>query len=305
MLFDSSGLTESKYSMQNYREWAGEIANSYFNAGALPTDTLTKIAQAVDLTPDQIQILATESNKLIHTHKYAAESEKYFAAEFPLADASVAIRTLQVDGGEVKVASQFEAPKFIDQGPDAYAMFGVKPEEFDKTASVRHQLKNASEKSGLLAQKISDRLMEVKTAAEDAQMSFIKTARQHALDESSSLGRMQVLGYFDHFVKQAGLPVSTGKKLLAKVAYVLGKEGKLEPRHAKIAMEYFMKEADCKAPEELISKDLPAQIVNGDHPLYITLKTIGNLEAERLSYVSEGDLIQDKARILNQKIRAL
>jgi hypothetical protein len=300
--FDTSDLVESKYSMADYREWAGEIANSYLNAGAIPTDTLTKIARTSELTPHQINILASEANKLIHTTKYASEANKYFAAEFPLADANNAISALQL-AGEVKTAAQFIDPICSDTGPDVYDMFGIKPEELDKTASVKHQMKAASQKAILLNQKIDDKLFEIKTASETAKHNFIKQARQYIIDEPNSLARMKMLGVMDHFVKSAGLPA--GKVLLAKLAYVLGKEGKLEPKHVKIATEYFTKSADQTVPEELISKDLPANIVNGEHPLYITLKTVGDNEADLLRYVQESTLVQDKVRLLGQKIRAL
>ncbi|NDC22576.1 MAG: hypothetical protein EBZ49_00375 [Proteobacteria bacterium] len=303
MFFDSSDLVESKYSMDHYREWAGEIANSYFNANALPTVTLTKIAQVEELTPHQIQLLAAEANKLIHHHKYGSAEEKYFAAEFPLADAKAAIQSLQLDGGEVKVASEFVAPKLSDQGPDAYEMFGIKPETMDKTAEVKHRLKYAEEKSALLNQKLEDQIFITKTAMEDASREFIKQARQHLLDEGSSPSRMKVLGLFDHFVKVAQVPA--GKRLLAKLAYVLMKEGKLEPKPAQKAIDYFTKEGDQKAPAEMISENLPAQIVNGQHPLYVTLQTVGKHEANLLRYTQEGALVKDKARVLKQKIRSL
>ena len=300
--FDASDLVESKYSMQDYREWAGEIANSYFNAAAIPTDTLTKIARSAELTPHQINILATEANKLIHTTKYASAENKYFAAEFPLADAKAAIAALQISG-EVKTAAAFQEPIIADNGPDVYDMFGIKPEELDKTASVKYQLKVAEQKATLLSEKLNDKIFETKTAAESARFDFIKQARQFLIDESSSLSRMKILGVLDHFVKSAGVPV--GKSLLAKVAYVLEREGKLEPKHAKVASEYFKKEADQTVPQEMISENLPANIVNGEHPLYITLKTVGDHEADLLRYEQEGVLVQDKLRLLGQKIRAL
>lgn len=303
MFFNPSDLSEAKRSMSDYREWAGEIANSYFNANAIPTDTLTKIARVEELLPHEIEILAAETNKLIHHHKYAEEKEKYFAAEFPLADARAAISALQVDGGIKTASAEFVEPKVSDTGPDPFEMFGIKPEEIDKTAEVRHQVKIASEKADLLSQKIQDRIIDLSSQLESASMRFIKEARQHLIQESGSAARMKALGTLDHFVKCA--EISAGKKLLAKLAYVLSKEGLLESVPAKNAIEYFTKEADCKAPEELISENLGVRVVNGSHPLYITLKTVGDLEAELLRYENQGILTDDKVRILRQKVRAL
>lgn len=293
----------SGFSMSHVREWAGEIANSYFASSALPTDTLTKIAKTEELTPHQIEVLAAEANKMIHAHKYAGAADKYHAADFPLADARAALKLLQVDGGEVKVAAVFQAPVYDKQDLDLYGAFGVKPEELDKTASIRHHLKFAEEKASLLKQKISDKIFEVKTAAETAKFQFIKAARQAMLEEGSSAERMKILGQLDHYVKSAGL--AKGSELLAKVAYVLMKEGKLESKHATAAISYFSKEGDQKAPQELISENLLGQVVNGQHPLYITLKTVGDKEAELLRYEQQGLLVDDKLRILKQRVRAL
>jgi len=298
-MFDE--FAQPKYTMEDYREWAGEITNSFLKANAMPTDTLVKIARTEELTPHQIEVLAGEANKLIHQHKYAAETDKYFAADFPHADSKMAIKALQV--GEVKLAVEFKEPEKILEGPDPYEMFGIKPEEMDKTAEVKHAVKYGAEKAQLLEQKLKDKIYEVKTASESAQHSFIKQARQFCITESGSASRMKILGYLDHFVKSAGMPA--GKKLLAKLAHVLMQEGLLEKAAAQEAIEYFTKEGDQKAPPSLISEKLPAQIVNGQHPLYITLKTVGDHEAEVARYMRDAELVSDKVRILKQKIRAL
>lgn len=302
-MFELTDGVSGGFSMSHVREWAGEIANSFFASNALPTDTLTKIAKTEELTPHQVEVLAAEANKLIHAHKYAGEGDKYHAADFPMADAREAVKCLQVDGGTVKVAARFSEPVANLPELDLYKAFGVQPEELDKTANIKHHLKNAEEKATLLKQKIDDKLFEVKTAAEVAQHTFIKMARQSMLEEGTSLDRLSILGKLDQFVKIAGF--AHGKKLLAKVAYVLMKEGKLEPSAANKAIAYFTKEGDQKAPQELISENLPCQVINGQHPLYISLKTVGDLEAEMLRYQQEGLLVMDKLRILKQRVRAL
>lgn len=301
-MFDFS--TSTGITMTHFREWAGEIANSYLSAGAIPTDTLVKIAKSEDLSPSQVEILAAEVNKTIHNIKYASASEKYHAADFPLADAKIAIQKLQIDGGPIKIAAQFSEPVFDKPEIDLFKAFGIPQDvEMDKTASIKQQSSAVMEKTALLRQKINDKLMEIRSESELQKSAFIKQARQCMIDESNSLDRMKVLGMFDHFVKAAQMP--HGKKLLAKVAYVMMKEGKLEPGAANKAISYFTKEGDCKAPEELISQNLPGQVINGDHPLYITLKTIGDLDADYLRYENQGLLIDDKVRILGQKVRAL
>lgn len=301
---DSREFSEPRVDMESIREWAGEIANSYLKASVDPTNTLCKIAQSESLTPDLVKVLAAEANKSIHNSKYAALEDKYHAADFPHADAVKAIQTLQLDGGEAKIAAELPEP-VIPQGPDAYELFGVKPEVMDKTASVRGELKVASQKTALLLQKLNDKVEIGTYKKAAAERSFIKEARKHLLEQDSSPARMKVLGVIDYMVKAASFE-GVGKIALAKLSVLMAKEGKLEPMHAKRAMEYFLsKEADNKAPQELISEDLQARVINGQHPLYITLKTIADNEADLLRNQQDRDLVQDKVRILEQKIRAL
>lgn len=300
-MFNSSDFGSAKYTMADFKEWAGEVANDYLKGGITPNTTIEKIAKLEELKPFEIETLAAESNKMIHQVKFASADVKYHAANFPLADAKEIVKNLQ-NHEEIKVA-HFVAPEKIDMGPDAYEMFGVQPEEMDKTASVKHEAKNAAEKTELLMSKLADEKIDLASQLETAQHTFIKQARQYCLQADNSSERMKVIGLLDHFTKCA--ESKQGKQLLNKLAHVLAKEGKLEFRHQKIASEYFEKEADCKAPQELISENLDAQIVNGSHPLYITLQTVDNVASQFQRCEERHGLVEDRLRILKQKIRAL
>jgi len=305
MFFDPSTITAPKLSMEHFREWAGAIANSYLTAGTPPTESLMKIAQTEELTPHQIEVLAGETNKTIHQYKYAKAEDKYFAADFPLADAKLAIGRLQADGGVLKVAVSVPEPQFQRDEFDPFAAFGVKEQTMDKTASVKRELKVASIKTASLREKIQDREIMAKFASESAEKAFIKEARQTVLSADTSLERMKQLGNVDHFVKRAGM-VASSRKPLAKLAYVLGQEGLLFPQHAQRAVSYFMsKNADQKAPQDLISEWLDCKVINGQHPLYITLKTFQDASHERDLHEERHSLVDDRLRVVHQKIRAL
>lgn len=304
--FDSSSFAEPKVSLDHFREWSGAITSAYLKSGADPTSEVIKVASAEELTPDQIKILAGEVNKSIHTAKYASAKDKYLAADFPLADAAKAITSLQA-GGQAKLAAQMPAPAKIDEGPDAFEMFGVKPETTVKTAELKHECHAAHQKTALLKQKLGDKVILEKNAADAAEAAFIKTARQMVIVGANSGERMKTLGSIDHFAKCASAEFRTlSRKPLAKLSYVLQKEGLLEPAHAKTALAYFLsKEADCKAPEELISEWLPARVVNGDHPLYITLKTFRDHVARMNEARGNMSIVDDRLSVLGQKVRAL
>jgi len=303
--FDTTDLKTPKLSMEHVKELANVVANDYFNAGMMPTASLTKIAQSEELTPEQIKLIATEANKAIHQAKFAAADEKYFAAEFPLADAAEVIKSVQADGGSQKVAAVFVEPKISVQGPDPFQMFGVEPETMDKTAEVRHGLKTAAIKNEFLSEKLRDAAYMAKVAALETERGFIKQARQHALEGSNSVERLQTIGAIAYAAKTAGL-AGVGFPALAKLAYVMGKEGMLEPRHTKLAMDYLLsKEADQKAPVELISENLACQVVNGQHPLLITLKTLKDHHHQDARYRDNQGLVDDQLGAIRQRLRAL
>lgn len=299
---DVGSFTEPKVSLGHFREWAGEIAGAYLNSGVAPTDTLCKIAQAEELTPHQVEVLAGEANKAIHQEKYASTADKYMAAAFPLADARAAIERLKLSG-EVKLAAVMPDPEPAYEF-DPFKAFGVEPETMDKTAEVKGDFRHAEIKLASLKEKLAEQLFLDKAALDTAERSFIKQARQMVLSADSSAERMQVLGNLDHFVKTAGMP--GGRPMLAKLAVVLWKEGMLTPRQAEVAMTYLTdKTADCKAPQEMISDDLPARVVNGTHPLYITLKTFHDNVARMDHTRGRSVVVDDRLQILREKMRAL
>ncbi len=305
MFFDVRSFAEPKTSMETYREWASSIASSYLGGGLTPTESLCKIAQVEELTPPQIELLAAETNKLIHTQKYASAPDKYHAADFPHADARQVIQKLAAIGpAQVSAAVPEPVVKTASAELDPHDMWGVSPETMDKTAAVKKDLKVAHEKVALLHQKGSDREILSKFAASDSERAFIKEARQLALSGTSSLERMTILGAIDHFIKTAEM--SFARPSLAKLAHVLAREGLLLPEHADKAVDFLLsKEADLKAPAEMISPLLPARVVNGNHPLYITLKTFREcVDDMRMSSNRQG-LIQDRLDVVKQRIRAL
>lgn len=307
MFFNADDFSKTALSMEHFREWANSVASSYLNSGIEPTTSVVKIAKAENLTPNQVKVLASEANKVIHQTKYASEDVKYHAANFPLADAAKAVAAMQVDSGTEKVAFEMKAPVFADKGPDAFEMFGVTAEDEThvKTASVKNRMKVASEKANLLKNVTSENIVLEKVAAVSAEKAFIKTARQVIIQNDSAEDRMRTLGFIDHFTKQAGFK-DISRKALAKLAFVLGKEGLILPGHAKQAVTYFMsKSADEKAPSSMISEWLTSKVVNGDHPLYITLKTYR--DRSNALNVSENryQLVDDRLELLGQKARAL
>jgi hypothetical protein len=304
MFFEPASFGARKLSMEHFRDWAGVIANQYLHEGTLPTEALIKTAEAEDLTPDSINVLAAEVNKEIHRQKFAAQQDKYFAADFPLADAATAIRRLQADGGGEKIATAMPEPVIKKPEADPFDAFGVKPEAQDKTASVRHELRHAAEKLAAMERILSDRVEVLKSQIESTAQSFVKKAQQFVLDSSMNQAeRVSAFSQLNDFIKAASMNFAA--PLLTQAAMGLAHTGYLTKSQLDGVNADFQKTADLKAPEGLISETLPAQIVNGTHPLYITLKTFRD-HSEALNLTTRQlKLTQDELRILKQKVRAL
>lgn len=304
MFFEPSSFGARKLSMDHFREWAGGIAAQYLRDGMLPTEALCKTAQAEDLTPDNINVLAAEVNKEIHRQKFASAKDKYFAADFPLADAGEAIKRLQADGGSQKIASDMPEPVINKPEADPFEAFGVKPEVQDKTASLKHELRHATQKCELMESKLVDKIAVLKLQHESTAQAFTKQASQFVHETAWSQGeRLTALDSLHQFIKAAGMPFAA--PLLQQVAEKLGHGGFLSAKQTKEASEELQKTADMKAPESLISPTLPAQVVNGNHPLYITLKTFRDQHEALNLHGSQLKLVQDKLHVLKQKVRAL
>jgi hypothetical protein len=291
--------------MSDIKLMASEISSQYLSSGIAPTDSLVKIASARGLTPHQVEVLAGEANRVIHTAKYASAEEKYHAADFPLADSKAAVRALQ--GSSEKVASEVSS-QFADPVLPAFDMFnafGVTEEAMDKTASERAELRKTAQQVSLLAQKQEDAAYMAKVACANAENDFIKTARAmvlEGLDQQDRMRKMATVAQAARCYKDCELT----SKALAKVAYSIGAEGFLPKDKTEELVKHFLeKKADVSAPQGLVSEFLPAKVVNGTHPLIVTLKTFLDADERERAEAHRHNVIDDKARIYAQKIRGL
>jgi hypothetical protein len=297
-----------KISMELIREWAHEASQAYLSSGIEPGFTIEKIASSEDLVPHQIQTLCAETNKLLHTQKYASETDKYHAANFPHADAAGIISKLQISD-TVKVGGLDSFKPDVSEDLSFEHFFGIESGEQGqfKTASLKQEVHLKIEKLEDFEKKASLDYIEKTSAQVSAENTFIKQALQMINVDDNETQRLDTIGQIFVFSKQAGFE-SKAKELLTKVAHIVNMSGLISKQNLDEVSNFFMsKEADCKAPQSLISEKLlgHVQIVNGDHPLYITLQTINKAEAEAMKSREYALIAQDNLKILKQKIRAL
>lgn len=292
--------------MEIIKGWASDACSKHVADGADPTAMLSKLASDNSLTPHQIEVVAGEINRAIHTVKYASAEDKYNAAGFPLADAKVVVQSLQA-GGEVKTASAgmglFKDP--VGNTIDYHSAFGVAEETMDKTAATKCANRSMYEKVASEARQQNDKVFMAEQEKFASEAAYIKTARQYILEGFNPQERFVKLCEVEHSAQCANM-LEAAQKPLAKVAHSLGAEGFLLPKQVEGAVEHFLnKTADEKAPEELISPFLQARVVNGNHPLIITLKTYANALEREQQERNRDNIIKDKLEIMGQKIRAL
>lgn len=306
-LFDFLTPKKGSFDISTAKEYAQSVASSFINSNVAPNESIQKLAAAEGLTPNQIEVIVTTTNQLIHSERYKTASSKYHAAEFPLADTKVILDALKIDGGE-KRAAAFVDPKLSeDRHFDFEKAFGVKIPEIDKTASTLHNVKVVKQKLDLLHTKMASRDLVMQSESKDLETKFIKEARQTILQNCSNASeRYSCIGAIYHMAKQAGLKDDAGKPL-AKLAKVLQAEGFMHGVDVDSAVEFFMsKEADQKAPEHLISKELTGvEITNGQHPLYISLNTLAIHNKEKAVNENAFKRVRDTLEGLEQRIRAL
>lgn len=308
MFFDTADFKPASLTMSTLRQWASDVCQSHLQAGSDPTESLCKIAKDHALTPHQVEVLAGEINKTIHTAKYASVEDKYHAAGFPLADSRRALAQLQVGSSEKTASARIEMPDPIigaNKNFDFFGAFQVKEETMDKTASIKKEVSSLMQKVSQETQQARDAAYLAKCASENSEFAFIKEARQMVLPGLDQADRLSRFANVVHAVKCANM-YEAAKKPLAKLAFSLAKEGLISEDRAARVMDYLLeKKADETAPQEIISEYLNAKVVNGNHPLLIKLKTYIDAR-ERLECEEQRcNVCDDKNKILGQRIRAL
>jgi hypothetical protein len=275
--------------------------DSYLGSNKSPlNESLKKIASSEELTPSQIQYVAAEANKGVWQRLFGMD--KTASYEFPLADAQTVIEGLSIKHTTSKVdldAADYHAPPMSEKVAsfDPFAALGIVQADFEKTASasarkaVRRQLEGRYEKLAQVKEEIFTRQMEVGTAIDNAEREFVKSARELLMEQPLS-DRPAAFAKLASFVNSVGGKVEHKVNLMRKFAHVLQGQG-------------LVKKADLKAPEEYISESMPAQIINGRHPLYITIKTIMDNYEQHECLHRRHEIVDSSLPVIKEKIRAL
>jgi hypothetical protein len=275
-------------------------ADGYLKSQTPLNEGVAKIAEQESLTPAQVEYVAAESNKSVWRRLFSMDKEASY--DFPLADSAEIISKLQVEHKPKTVKEidlDYLSPPINTKLAEFNPMkaMGFKDEVFEKQAStlarkeLKHELQARYEKLAFAKEELYRLDLETSTKIENLEVQFVKTARALVLEESFE-DRGMAFEKIAEFLRGCEGKMEYKLGLMKKLAHVAVKQG-------------IVKEADLKAPEQYISDKLPARIINGNHSLYITIKTLFD-NYDYHNGIREKSLIVDGSLpVVKEKIREL
>jgi len=269
-------------------------ADGYLKNKTSLNASLKKVASSEGLVPHQVEYVAGEANKMVWASNY--QSDKKAAYDFPLADPTVVIDELQIKPVEKVAESNLDymlpPTELKKQASDkqVYGEFATTLTDNNARRELKHNLQSRYEKLAEARNQAEGDLMIMRAVIDGLETKFVKEARVMIM-QTPFTERAESMEKIAEFINSTGHH-EVGKRLMTKLS-------------AKIVKDGLIKESGLKAPEEYISKKLPARIINGNHTLFITIDTIAKKENDfkelnRNFIICDGTLPE-----LKEKIRGL
>jgi len=290
------GLRTRSTSTEVLHKLATSAANQYLEGKTPLNDSIKKLASQYSLNPHQVARVCEMANLETHRALWKTATEKEKVA-FDVADPAKIVVIRIGSGGTPDAggspSGEFAGPPTSSPatGPSMAQLFGVDP------ANVHNGLTDVPEKSQLVVilqktaaekEEVSDDLIMLAARNESEEKRLYWLVKQAFLGEGLSLETMYAAAWQNGFG-----PIA--KDLFPKFASDL---------HKETARASLVKIA-WKAPEELIDQNLPATIVNGRHPIMISLDTLLRYRDQEQRFNWHLSRINDRNTITNQRIREL
>lgn len=274
---------------------AKTAADQYLKSKTPMNSTLKKIASSEGLEPHQVEYVAAEANKLVWADHYA--NDRKAAYDFPLADPHQVVGDLQIKPVEkvAEVNLDYALPPATalkKEASDAVVTgeFATNLTDGRDRRELRQNLTARYEKLAQAKEVAQGEALLLQAKIETLEKAFVKEARTFVISTPFT-ERLETMEKIAEFVRSTG-HLEVGRRLMEKLS-------------AEVARTGLVKEADLKAPEEYISENLPARIINGNHSLYITIDTIVKREHELANYQRNFTIVDDTLPVLKEKIRGL
>lgn len=306
------GQAQTKTASSDRLELLANIAaKRYLEEGGSLNDSIKKFAGENDLNSNQIERVCEMANIATHRGLWRKTAQKEDIA-FPLADAKSVVGAVSPSktcgcgdekpacsqGTSVQpISSDYSAPPrgLPDSGPSLMSMMGVDP------GKVHNGLGPEPEKKRII-------IVLQKKAAErqDCRSKLLVHGMQLETLEKQAFGEVKqtVLGgaTFRQIYEAA---TGAGLRKLAE-EYLPGFEEKLiSDTHGDVRTR-LVKMAIGKAPEDMISSSLGNMtVVNGAHPVLVSLDTINRKTGEIRNGLQNILRIDDEVKFFTQRLREL
>lgn len=287
--------------------FAKTAAQEFLNRGVPLNESISKAAQANDLNRNQIERLCEMANLATHQALWSKTAQKANVA-FPLADpkkiampqtTTKTASFVASTSGRATMNDYLRPPaRMPAAGPSiktAMRVEDVRPHNGLHEVPEKVQLKVAREKLLAKRARLQDKLVSTKLALESIETMAFGTVKQAVMQEGYSMADLYRAACSVGLEKQAREYLPTWEKRL-----IGSTTGTLRLRLEKTAIS--------RAPKDLIAealKDHGVTVVNGAHPVLVSLDTIRQRDDEIRQGLIGLLRLNDEIELTEQKIREL
>jgi len=294
----------SKVASDRLEAFAKIAAKRYLEEGAKLNDVITKLAKENELNANQISRVCEMANIATHQGLWSKTAQKEKIA-FPLADSKVVLASCGCGPGDgsvdpetlpVTTSDYAGPPRGIPQpGPSMASMMGVDP------ASVHNGLAGPSERQRVIVilqkqaaarQQLADQVMRLGMEVESLEKQAFEQVKQTVLG-GATMRQVLVASVIAGHAKLAGELIPQFERRL-----IADTHGDVRARLVKLAI--------APVAADLISENLGnTTIINGAHPVLVSLDTIQRKTDEIKNGLRDILRINDEITINQQKLRDL
>jgi hypothetical protein len=295
------GSQQTKVASDRLDLLAKTAARRFIQENVPLNDSIKKIATENDLNPNQIERVCEIANIATHQALWSKTAQKESVA-FDLADAKTVIRVTGNGTNAGGAAASSPCGDYMGPptgipaaGPTMTSMLGADPSAVHNGMGPEPEKKRiiiVIQKHAEARKVLHDQLVYKGMELESIEKRAYATIKQHVLGGGS---------FKD--VYQAAVGAGFGK--IAEEYLPQFEDKLIEEVHGEVHRR-LVKEAIARAPEDLISSDLGNMtIINGAHPVMISLDTIQRKTGEIKNGLHNLLRIDDEIKIYTQRMREL
>lgn len=287
-------MGENSISPLAFVEWGHVASKDFLENGISMNASILKLAEVNDLLPTQIQRVCEVANHQTYASLFKTAQDKTF--NFEVADSDKIIAALDSNQHEKVASDYFHAPK--KSLVDVNKIFGIS--EISNTPEIEEKVKIANqvlEKIQSAKEEISSRQVMLRHKIEAETINFYKLAKQMVMTGTPLEEIWTATRKLTHNEDQVA-------QIFVKVAEQMVREGVLGAK-----LQYLMKKQGEAVDPALISprlKDMSepigVQVINGRHPICVSLNTLANYQTEFESNNRAGKTLDEKFVYVRNRI---